>query len=74
MTDKKKIEQSEADPSAVEGDEEISEEERKAAEEIGNVSVGDPSNATSSTGADAEQAGEGTVTEGGGAAGGTSGN
>jgi len=67
MTDKKK------DSKKDDKSEGVSKEQQKRADEIGNMSVGDPSNATS-TGSDAEQAGEGTVTGGGGAAGGTSGN
>lgn len=70
MTDKKdkKDDKKKAD----EPEEEISKEQRERVEEVGNLSVGGEQ--ATSTGADAQQAGEGTVTEGGGAAGGTSGN
>ena len=50
--------------------EETPEEQLEREEEMGSVSIG----ADSTSGPSAQQAGEGTVTEGGGAAGGTSGN
>lgn len=69
MTDKKKDSKKDDKDDKSEG---IPKEQQKRVDEVGNMSVGGEQE--TSTGSDAEQAGEGTVTGGGGAAGGTSGN
>lgn len=68
--DKSRIEDEEPDEGEEpDDDEESDEEQAEREEEMGSVSIGEDS-----TAAPGQQAGEGTVTEGGGEAGGTSGN
>jgi hypothetical protein len=71
MTDKKKDSKKDSKKDKKDDkSEETPEQQREREEEMGSVSIG----ADTTAGADAEQAGEGTVTGGGGAAGRTSGN